>query len=119
MIFIVSKLLQAMLIIAWRGVSPVEIFQRDMLYYLSSTFITAAVLRLLQSTICLFFCLRFEVKALYSHEKKQNMKSNFFVSLSGVVPIKTILTLHIIDIRTSHHIFIRYSRSCSELSWIP
>ncbi|KAH7566057.1 hypothetical protein JRO89_XS08G0076000 [Xanthoceras sorbifolium] len=43
--------LQAMLIIAWRGVSPIEIFQKDTLFYLSSIFITAAALRLLQSIL--------------------------------------------------------------------
>lgn len=41
--------LQAMLIVAWSGVSPLDIFQKDILYYLSSIFITAAFLRFLQS----------------------------------------------------------------------
>ncbi|KAI9164724.1 hypothetical protein LWI28_000822 [Acer negundo] len=43
--------LQAMLIVAWTGVSPIEIFQKKTLFYLSSIFITAAVLRLLQSIL--------------------------------------------------------------------
>ncbi|KAL0535815.1 hypothetical protein IC582_024740 [Cucumis melo] len=43
--------LQAMVIAAWKGVSPLEIFQKDVLYSLSSIFITAAVLRLLQSIL--------------------------------------------------------------------
>lgn len=42
-------LLQVMLIIAWEGISVMEIFSKDVLYNLSSIFITAAVLRLLQS----------------------------------------------------------------------
>ncbi|KAK7282334.1 hypothetical protein RIF29_11015 [Crotalaria pallida] len=41
--------LQVMLIIAWKETSLLEIFQRDVLYNLSSIFITAAVLRFLQS----------------------------------------------------------------------
>lgn len=41
--------LQAMIIIAWKGISPIDIFQKDVLYHLSSIFITAAFLRLLQS----------------------------------------------------------------------
>lgn len=42
-------ILQAMIIIAWKGISPIDIFQKDVLYHLSSIFITAAFLRLLQS----------------------------------------------------------------------
>ncbi|XP_057418669.1 callose synthase 5 [Lotus japonicus] len=43
--------LQIMLIIAWKGISVMEIFQKDVLYSLSSIFITAAVFRLLQSIL--------------------------------------------------------------------
>ncbi|XP_022947858.1 callose synthase 5 [Cucurbita moschata] len=43
--------LQAMVIAAWKGVTPLEIFQKDVLYALSSIFITAAILRLLQSIL--------------------------------------------------------------------
>ena len=43
------RLFQAMVLIAWKGYQPVEIFQRDGLYVMSSIFLTAAVLRLLQS----------------------------------------------------------------------
>ncbi|GMN30383.1 hypothetical protein TIFTF001_002769 [Ficus carica] len=46
--------LQAMIIIAWKGISPIDIFQKDVLYHLSSIFITAAFLRLLQSILDLF-----------------------------------------------------------------
>ncbi|KAK9291487.1 hypothetical protein L1049_019435 [Liquidambar formosana] len=46
--------LQAMTIIAWSGVSPLNIFQKDILYDLSSIFITAAFLRFLQSILDLF-----------------------------------------------------------------
>jgi callose synthase len=53
-------LLQAMFIIAWGDISVLEIFQKDVLYKLSSIFITAAILRLLQSmthsNIWLCFC---------------------------------------------------------------
>ncbi|XP_031263321.1 callose synthase 5 isoform X2 [Pistacia vera] len=43
--------LQAMLIVAWTNVSPMEIFRIDIMYYLSSVFITAAFLRFLQSIL--------------------------------------------------------------------
>ncbi|KAK2445017.1 callose synthase [Trifolium repens] len=43
--------LQAMFIIAWGDISVLEIFQKDVLYKLSSIFITAAILRLLQSIL--------------------------------------------------------------------
>lgn len=38
-----------MFIIAFRGISPLDIFQKDVLRDLSSIFITAAFLRVLQS----------------------------------------------------------------------
>ncbi|KAL6993019.1 Callose synthase 5 [Sarracenia purpurea var. burkii] len=41
--------LQAMVVIAWKNVSPLDIFRKDVLYSLSSIFITAAFLRFLQS----------------------------------------------------------------------
>ncbi|XP_049933320.1 callose synthase 5-like [Nymphaea colorata] len=43
--------LQAMIIIAWSDYSLLEIFRRDLLYSLSSIFITAAMLRLLQGVL--------------------------------------------------------------------
>ncbi|XP_071914345.1 callose synthase 5 [Coffea arabica] len=43
--------LQAMVIIAWSDVSLINIFQRDILYKLSSIFMTAAFLRFLQSIL--------------------------------------------------------------------
>ncbi|KAK7410888.1 hypothetical protein VNO78_02085 [Psophocarpus tetragonolobus] len=43
--------LQVMFIIAWGGISVLDIFQKDVLYKLSSIFITAAILRLLQSIL--------------------------------------------------------------------
>ncbi|PNY05622.1 callose synthase 5-like protein, partial [Trifolium pratense] len=43
--------LQAMFIIAWGDISVLEIFRKDVLYKLSSIFITAAILRLLQSIL--------------------------------------------------------------------
>ncbi|CAB4278533.1 unnamed protein product [Prunus armeniaca] len=43
--------LQAMFIIAFRGISPLDIFQKDVLRDLSSIFITAAFLRVLQSIL--------------------------------------------------------------------
>ncbi|KAG2399383.1 Callose synthase [Vigna angularis] len=43
--------LQMMFIIAWEGISLLDIFQKEVLYKLSSIFITAAVLRLLQSIL--------------------------------------------------------------------
>ncbi|WOL08654.1 callose synthase 5-like [Canna indica] len=43
--------LQAMLIVAWSGYSVTEIFQKDILYSISSIFITAAILRFLQSVL--------------------------------------------------------------------
>ncbi|KAM1315752.1 hypothetical protein ACFX10_019300 [Malus domestica] len=43
--------LQALLIIAFRGISPLDIFQKDVLRDLSSIFITAAFLRVLQSIL--------------------------------------------------------------------
>ncbi|KAK7369494.1 hypothetical protein VNO80_11533 [Phaseolus coccineus] len=43
--------LQVMLIIAWEGISLTNIIQRDSLYNLSSIFITASILRLLQSIL--------------------------------------------------------------------
>ncbi|KAL9313852.1 hypothetical protein ACSQ67_019304 [Phaseolus vulgaris] len=43
--------LQMMFIIAWEGISLLDIFQKEVLYDLSSIFITAAILRLLQSIL--------------------------------------------------------------------
>ncbi|KAI4345088.1 hypothetical protein L6164_012252 [Bauhinia variegata] len=43
--------LQVMLMIAWGDISLTDIFQKDILYELSSIFITAAILRLLQSIL--------------------------------------------------------------------
>ncbi|RHN43111.1 putative 1,3-beta-glucan synthase [Medicago truncatula] len=43
--------LQVMFIIAWDGISIMDIFQKDVLYKLSSIFITASILRLLQSIL--------------------------------------------------------------------
>ncbi|CAJ1974879.1 unnamed protein product [Sphenostylis stenocarpa] len=43
--------LQVMFIIAWEGISLLDIFQKKVLYNLSSIFITAAILRLLQSIL--------------------------------------------------------------------
>ncbi|KAG6470927.1 hypothetical protein ZIOFF_072015 [Zingiber officinale] len=43
--------LQAMIIVAWSGYPLTQIFQEDMLYPISSIFITAAILRLLQSIL--------------------------------------------------------------------
>jgi len=48
---IITFLLQMMFIIAWEGISLLDIFQKEVLYKLSSIFITAAILRLLQSMI--------------------------------------------------------------------
>lgn len=44
-----TVLLQAMLIAGFQNISPMELFEIDSLYALSSIFITAAFLRLLQS----------------------------------------------------------------------
>ncbi|XP_020215704.1 callose synthase 5 [Cajanus cajan] len=44
--------LQVMFIMAWEGILLSDIFQKDVLYNLSSIFITASILRLLQSMIC-------------------------------------------------------------------
>ncbi|KAF7840107.1 callose synthase 5 [Senna tora] len=43
--------LQVMFIIAWQGISVMDIFQKDVLFDLSSIFITAAILRFLQSIL--------------------------------------------------------------------
>ncbi|XP_050894734.1 callose synthase 5 [Lathyrus oleraceus] len=43
--------LQVMFIIAWDGISLMDIFQKNVLYKLSSIFITASILRLLQSVL--------------------------------------------------------------------
>ncbi|XP_068645658.1 callose synthase 5 [Aristolochia californica] len=43
--------LQAMVIVAWNGTSVLDIFRMDILYAVSSIFITAALLRLLQSIL--------------------------------------------------------------------
>ncbi|KAK7247578.1 hypothetical protein RIF29_42463 [Crotalaria pallida] len=43
--------LQVLFIIAWDGIQLTDIFQRDVLYNLSSIFITASILRLLQSIL--------------------------------------------------------------------
>ncbi|XP_019437222.1 PREDICTED: callose synthase 5-like [Lupinus angustifolius] len=43
--------LQVMVILAWKDISLMDLFQKDVLYNLSSIFITAAVLRLLQSIL--------------------------------------------------------------------
>ncbi|WOK92140.1 callose synthase 5-like [Canna indica] len=43
--------LQAMIIVAWSGYSLTEIFQKDILYSVSSIFITAALLSFLQSVL--------------------------------------------------------------------
>ncbi|GAB4847773.1 Callose synthase 5 [Ancistrocladus abbreviatus] len=45
--------LQAMVIIAWNGTTPADLFKKDALYPVSSIFITAAFLRFLQSRIFL------------------------------------------------------------------
>ncbi|KAL9356343.1 hypothetical protein Peur_049596 [Populus x canadensis] len=49
--FFISTRDVAMIIIAWSGVSILNIVQKDVLYQLSSIFITAACLRLLQSIL--------------------------------------------------------------------
>ncbi|KAG5575114.1 hypothetical protein H5410_055248 [Solanum commersonii] len=46
--------LQAMVIFAWSGIPVLDIFKKDSLYNLSSIFITAAMLRFLQSILDLF-----------------------------------------------------------------
>ncbi|KAI3952785.1 hypothetical protein MKW92_018143 [Papaver armeniacum] len=43
--------LQAMIIVAWNGDSPLDLFRKDILYTVSSIFITAAFLRFLQSVL--------------------------------------------------------------------
>ncbi|KAF6143679.1 hypothetical protein GIB67_021689 [Kingdonia uniflora] len=43
--------LQAMIIVAWNGPSPLDIFRKKTLYYVSSIFMTAAFLRFLQSIL--------------------------------------------------------------------
>lgn len=43
--------LQAMIIVAWSGVTPMEIFQKEILYKISSIFITAAFLRFVQGVL--------------------------------------------------------------------
>ncbi|KAF6176469.1 hypothetical protein GIB67_033947 [Kingdonia uniflora] len=43
--------LQAMVIVAWNGPSPLDIFRKKTLYYVSSIFMTAAFLRFLQSIL--------------------------------------------------------------------
>ncbi|KAI3924716.1 hypothetical protein MKW92_041149 [Papaver armeniacum] len=43
--------LQAMIIVAWRGNSPSDIFQKDILYHVSTIFITASFLRFLRSVL--------------------------------------------------------------------
>ncbi|KAK7353644.1 hypothetical protein VNO80_19095 [Phaseolus coccineus] len=49
--FFRSTITQMMFIIAWEGISLLDIFQKEVLYNLSSIFITAAILRLLQSIL--------------------------------------------------------------------
>ncbi|KAL5555549.1 hypothetical protein UlMin_037785, partial [Ulmus minor] len=44
-------MLQVMVIIAWKGISPEDVFKKDALYDISSIFITAAFLRFLQSIL--------------------------------------------------------------------
>lgn len=44
---------QAMMIVSFRKVSPLDIFQKDVLESISTIFMTAAVLRALQSMIFL------------------------------------------------------------------
>ncbi|XP_058067565.1 callose synthase 5 [Magnolia sinica] len=46
--------LQVMVIVAWNGSSPLDVIRKDILYGVSSIFITAAFLRLLQSILDLF-----------------------------------------------------------------
>ncbi|XP_021300964.1 callose synthase 5 [Herrania umbratica] len=46
--------LQVLVILAWNGASLKDIFRKDILYYVSSVFITAAILRFLQSVLDLF-----------------------------------------------------------------
>ncbi|CAL0327582.1 unnamed protein product [Lupinus luteus] len=43
--------LQVMVILAWKDISLMDLFQKDVLYNLSSIFVTAAILRLLQSIL--------------------------------------------------------------------
>ncbi|KAI3886354.1 hypothetical protein MKW92_039676, partial [Papaver armeniacum] len=43
--------LQVMIIVAWRGNSPSDIFEKDILYHVSTIFITASFLRFLQSVL--------------------------------------------------------------------
>ncbi|KAK8658810.1 hypothetical protein V6N13_029031 [Hibiscus sabdariffa] len=49
--FFQSTLDMVMIIIAWSGASLTEIFQKDLLYDISSIFITAAILRFIQSVL--------------------------------------------------------------------
>ncbi|XP_042433092.1 callose synthase 5-like [Zingiber officinale] len=83
--------LQAMLIVAWSGYSLTDIFQKHILYSISSIFITAALLRLLQSVLDLV--LNFPG---YHRRKFTDVLRNFlkiFISVAWVI----ILPLFYVD----------------------
>ena len=58
--------LQALFIIAWSEISLLDIFQKDVLYRLSSIFITAAFLRFLQSMNCSYIWIHYMFRCMIS-----------------------------------------------------
>lgn len=70
-----------MLIVAFKKVSPLDIFQKDVLRDLSSIFITAAFLRVLQSMIFLL-----ETAKLCNRKKKKRTASQICLTFQLVVP---------------------------------
>ncbi|KAG9441282.1 hypothetical protein H6P81_017136 [Aristolochia fimbriata] len=75
--------LQAMVIVAWSGNSPLDIFKKDILFSVSSIFITAALLRLLQSV--LDFVLNFPGYHRWKFTDVLRNILKIFVSLAWVI----------------------------------
>ncbi|KAK3199931.1 hypothetical protein Dsin_023346, partial [Dipteronia sinensis] len=113
-IFIESQLFQAMLILAWTGVSPTEIFQKKTLFYLSSIFITAAFLGLLQSMIFLLIYCLVEVEALYIVLETCAIDCSIFLK----VIIQAMVTEILRNVITSFsHTFLYHATALG--LWIP
>ncbi|KAJ8432608.1 LOW QUALITY PROTEIN: hypothetical protein Cgig2_032889 [Carnegiea gigantea] len=78
--------LQAMVIIAWTETSPSNIFRKDVLYPVSSIFITAAGLRLLQSILDLVINCPFQRSWMYSDVLRSVLKLTVSIVWAVALP---------------------------------
>nr|XP_017248464.1 PREDICTED: callose synthase 5-like isoform X2 [Daucus carota subsp. sativus] len=79
--------LQALFIIAWSEISLLDIFQKDVLYRLSSIFITAAFLRFLQSVLDLFLNFPAFLRWTFSDVMRNILKIVVSLAWSLLLPV--------------------------------